>query len=58
MKVESFIYQVGKDIDGYLWVFDAREKRIFVEGGETERSQRGYPCRSFQEAKRMLEEKK
>ena len=56
MKVPTFIYPAGKDINGRLWLFDARERRIFVEGDNTSRSERGYPCNSFQQAKRMVKQ--
>lgn len=56
MKVPSLIYPAGQDVNGYLWFFDARERRIFCRDDPTPRSERGYPCRSLQEAKKMLKE--
>jgi hypothetical protein len=57
MKVPTQIFSIGKDYNGYLWFFDARERRVYVEGDLTQREERGYHCKSFQEAKRMLREK-
>ena len=44
------------DANGYRWIFDETEGRIFVEGDDAPEDQRGYACESLEEGIRTLNE--
>jgi hypothetical protein len=50
--------KIGVDYNGHTWYWDPDYMRIWCQGDDTSRDQRGYDCCSVTEAKQMLRDGK